>query len=175
MKSCLWSLYRGSGCINCFLRNYPRWRHRSCRERKLSYTCTMVKWGTPSTNSVRSLLVKTSHIQPQTLPPTSAAARYHRLRGYHQIRMWKVDSTISAEEWGLGHQGWPDAWFQLLQICLQRQNFFYRKSDVTVPQIGAVMHLSQEQLNSTACGQCRGCGCTNSTRQLPDVDGHVTD
>ena len=32
---------------------------------------------------------KTSHIQPQTLPPTSAAAKYHSLRVYFQIQQWK--------------------------------------------------------------------------------------
>ena len=32
---------------------------------------------------------KTSHIQPQTLPPTSAAAKYHSLLVYFQIQQWK--------------------------------------------------------------------------------------
>ncbi len=31
----------------------------------------------------------TCYIQPQTLPPTSAAVKYHSLRVYYQIRQWK--------------------------------------------------------------------------------------
>ena len=31
----------------------------------------------------------TSHVEPQTLPPTAAAAEYHNLRVYYQIMDWK--------------------------------------------------------------------------------------
>ena len=38
-------------------------------------------------------------IHPRTLPPTSAAAKYHRLRVYHQVQKWGgVD--LPPEEWG---------------------------------------------------------------------------
>lgn len=43
----------------------------------------------------------TSHVQPQTLPPTSAAAVYHSLRVYFQIMQWKgANSNMKPEEWG---------------------------------------------------------------------------
>ena len=32
---------------------------------------------------------KTSHVKPQSLPPTSAAAKYHSLRVYLQVQEWK--------------------------------------------------------------------------------------
>ncbi|KAK3705553.1 hypothetical protein QZH41_000251 [Actinostola sp. cb2023] len=39
------------------------------------------------------LATKNTQIQPQNLPPTSAAARYHSLRVYLQVRQWKDDSN----------------------------------------------------------------------------------
>ena len=43
----------------------------------------------------------TSHIQPQSLPPTSAAASYHSMRVYHQFIQWKgKEKQVTAEEWG---------------------------------------------------------------------------
>ena len=44
---------------------------------------------------------KTSHVQSQSLPPTSAAARYHSLRVYLQVQQWKgVGEALLLEEWG---------------------------------------------------------------------------
>ena len=42
-----------------------------------------------------------SQIQPQSLPPTSAAASYHSMRVYHQFIQWKgKEKQVTAEEWG---------------------------------------------------------------------------
>ena len=42
----------------------------------------------------------TSHVQPQSLPPTSSAAKYHSLRVYYQIQDWKgFGDKIRPEEW----------------------------------------------------------------------------
>lgn len=43
----------------------------------------------------------TCHVQPRTLPPTSASAKYHSLRVYYQVHQWKgtVDELDPAE-WG---------------------------------------------------------------------------
>ena len=43
----------------------------------------------------------TSHVQPQSLPPTSAAAKYHSLRVYLQIKQWKdSENDLLPIEWG---------------------------------------------------------------------------
>ena len=43
----------------------------------------------------------TSQIQPQSLPPTFAAASYHSMRVYHQFIQWKgKEKQVTAEEWG---------------------------------------------------------------------------
>ena len=42
-----------------------------------------------------------SYIQPQTLPPTSAAAKCHSLRVYYQVQQWKArGDDLLPEEWG---------------------------------------------------------------------------
>ena len=48
----------------------------------------------------------TSHIQPKTLPPTSAAAKFHSLRVYYQVQEWKgAGDGLLPEEWGWGGGG----------------------------------------------------------------------
>ena len=43
----------------------------------------------------------TSPVEPQTLPPTSAAARNHSLRVYYQIMEWKGTTlNMKTEDWG---------------------------------------------------------------------------
>ena len=37
---------------------------------------------------------------PENLPPTSAAAKYHSLRTYNQIQVWKDRTDLTTEEWG---------------------------------------------------------------------------
>ena len=42
-----------------------------------------------------------SHIHPQTLPPTSAAAKYHSFRVFYQIMKWKeIDDQMTPLNWG---------------------------------------------------------------------------
>ena len=45
----------------------------------------------------------TSHVEPQSLPPTSSAAKFHSLRVYYQVMEWKgTAGDLKPEEWGLG-------------------------------------------------------------------------
>jgi len=47
------------------------------------------------------LATKTPVIQPQNLPPTAAAARFHSLRVYLQVKQWQgKDAEMLIEEWG---------------------------------------------------------------------------
>ena len=44
----------------------------------------------------------TRHVEPRTLPPTSAAEMYHSVRVYYHIMYWKGKSTnMKQREWGL--------------------------------------------------------------------------
>jgi hypothetical protein len=40
-----------------------------------------------------------SFVHPESLPPTSAAAKYHSMRVYHQVQQWKRVS-LQPEDWG---------------------------------------------------------------------------
>ena len=43
----------------------------------------------------------TSHVEPRTLPPTSAAALYHSLRVFYHGMTWKGKRySMKPEEWG---------------------------------------------------------------------------
>ena len=42
----------------------------------------------------------TSHVEPRTLPPTSAAALYHSLQVYYHVMYWKgKGDSMKPEEW----------------------------------------------------------------------------
>ena len=83
--------------------------HKRCRNGRRECSgvfLQMVTIGRTSTRSDISVYVKkaatsTSHVQPQSLPPTSSAAKYHSLRVYYQIQEWKgIADKIRPEEWG---------------------------------------------------------------------------
>ena len=43
----------------------------------------------------------TSQVQPQTLPPTLAAAKFHSLRVFYQVQQWKGSSNeLVPQDWG---------------------------------------------------------------------------
>ena len=52
---------------------------------------TGLDWGSP----FHSILL----VEPQSLPPTIASARYHSLRVYYQVQLWK-GNELKPEEWG---------------------------------------------------------------------------
>ena len=41
-----------------------------------------------------------SFIEPQSLPPTKAAAKYHNLQAYYQIQIWRRNKMLKATDWG---------------------------------------------------------------------------
>ncbi|KAG1664151.1 hypothetical protein GQR58_019964 [Nymphon striatum] len=45
----------------------------------------------------------TSHVQPQSLPPTSAAAKHHSLRVYYQVQQWKENVCLALKIKPLSH------------------------------------------------------------------------
>ena len=47
---------------------------------------------------------RSSHVQPQSLPPTSTAAKYHSFCVHCQIQQW-MGRNVSPEEWGWNRSG----------------------------------------------------------------------
>ena len=113
---------------------------------------------------LEKLACKSKSIQPQSLPPTSSAVKYHSLRVYLQIREWK-DST---EGINYAECGWRSAAEQLTPIMTDL---------APAPQsLLQLMRCNCSQDCSTrrcscrkndlpcnpSCGQCKGSACTNA-------------
>ncbi|CAH3175055.1 unnamed protein product, partial [Porites evermanni] len=118
------------------------------------------------------LATNSSQIQPQNLPPTSAAARHHSLRVYLQVKQWKGEN----EGMSLVDYGWkvtegqvlprmtdlpatPESLLQMIRCNCS--------SDCASARCTCRKHGLE---CSPACGQCRGTACTNSPIQFDEAD-----
>ncbi|KAJ8377274.1 hypothetical protein AAFF_G00261830 [Aldrovandia affinis] len=106
----------------------------------------------------------TSHVQPQSLPPTSAAAKYHSLCVYYQVQQWKgtVDELL-PQEWGWKESDGglvpvqtdlPPAPLELLRVIRCTC-----KTDCSSLRCTCKKHDIE---CSVACSNCKGSGCANS-------------
>ena len=105
------------------------------------------------------------HVQPQVLPPTAAATKFHSLRVYHQVCQWKgCGQRMTPNDWGWRKEEscWtpietdlPPAPQELLKVI--RCNC---KSDCSSQQCSCKKHSLRCSL---ACGNCRGSGCQNAS------------
>ena len=105
------------------------------------------------------------HVKPQTLPPTSEAAKYHSLRVYFQVQQWKgAADSLHPTDWGW--QVCDDGFVpqqttrapapeRLLRII--RCNC---KTDCSTTKCTCKKHNIE---CTPACGNCRGSGCTNAS------------
>ena len=108
---------------------------------------------------------KTSHVKPQSLPPTSAAAKYHSLRVYLQVQEWKGSAAeLNPIDWGWQEceEGFvplqtslPPAPEHLLRVI--RCNC---QTDCSTLRCSCKKHNIECTL---ACGNCKGTGCTNTS------------
>ena len=116
----------------------------------------------------------TTCVQPENLPPTSAAASYHSQRVFFQVQQWKGDELLQPVDWGWKttdgkllpiqtHQ--PPAHNSLLEVI--RCNC---KTDCNTNRCTCKRHGLD---CSAMCGTCRGQGCVNSTE--PDLDADLSD
>ena len=108
----------------------------------------------------------TSHIQPQTLPPTSAAAKFHSLHVYFQVQQWKgTGDGLLPEEWGWRERVKMKYLSQLLLICCLLQMISCVLFDVTASQIVVLWGVPEKNwiACSIVCGNCKGSVCMNST------------
>ncbi|MEW8547735.1 MAG: hypothetical protein AB2693_29860 [Candidatus Thiodiazotropha sp.] len=104
-------------------------------------------------------------IKPENLPPTSAATRYHSLRTYHQIQVWKGRNDLLAEDWGWAvkgnrllavHTDRPPAPEKLLKVVRCKCKASCKTFRCTCRKHGLTC--------SQMCGECRGISCLNSVQ-----------
>ncbi|XP_070180366.1 uncharacterized protein [Littorina saxatilis] len=109
-----------------------------------------------------------TYLQVHSLPPTSAAAKYHSLRVYHQAQEW-FGSTLDPLAWGWKMVGsllapittdLPAAPAKLLSII--RCNC---KSGCDTKQCSCRKHGLD---CSPACGECSGFQCSNAAQPSED-------
>jgi len=124
------------------------------------------------TRYCEKLACRTSQIQPQSLPPTSEAAKNHSLRVYLQVKQWKdEDGDMAVQDWG-----WKINEGQVTPVMTDLPG--YAKSLIRIVRCNCTKDCSSMRCTcrkhnlecSIACGQCKGSGCTNSAQQLLDSD-----
>jgi len=102
-------------------------------------------------------------IQAQSLPPTSAA-KFHNLRVYYQVQDWKGNTSLLPEDWGWQLQGGqllpvltdlPPAPPVLLDVIRCKC-----KADCSTSRCSCRKHGLE---CSSACSECHGILCSNST------------
>ena len=120
---------------------------------------------------------KRSHVKPQALPPTSAAAKYHSLRVYLQVQEWKRSADrLHPKEWG-----WRecDGGFVPLQTSLPlASEHLLRVIRCNCQADCSTLRCSCKRHNiecTPACGNCRGSGCTNilHDNDTDDIDTFI--
>ena len=118
-------------------------------------------------DSARLITIGTSFVQPECLPPTSAAAVYHSLRLYHQVQQWR-GVALPPLDWG-----WKLVDGRLLPVRTDLQAAHVSlleiircncKSDCGSQRCSCRKHGMD---CSAACGFCRGQSYTNSAS--PDL------
>ena len=107
---------------------------------------------------------KSSHILSQSLPPTTASARYHSLRVYLQVQQWRGVTILKPVEWGWrltddhlvpNMTDLPPAPDRILHVI--------HCGCSTDCSSGRCTCRKNNLECSTACSQCRGTSCSNST------------
>ena len=106
----------------------------------------------------QKVATNTSQVQPQNLPPTSAAATYHSLRVYFQVQQWKgVEETMLTEEWG-----WRSCEGLLVPVMIHLS-----------PAPEALLHVIRCN-GSTDCSSLR-CSCRKKHLECSPACGHYRD
>ena len=106
---------------------------------------------------------KTTHIKPQSLPPTSAAVKYHSLRVYLQVQEWRGSNVeLHPSDWG-----WQECeeGFVPLQTSLPpAPEHLLRVIRCNCQTDCSTLRCSCRKHNiecTPPCGNCKGTGCTN--------------
>ena len=116
------------------------------------------------------VLSSVTFVKPENLPPTSAATKYHSLRTYHQVQVWKGRDDLDAQNWGWAvkgnrllavHTDRPPAPDRLLKVVRCKCKIDCKTSRCTCRKHG----LTCSQL----CGECKGVSCLNSL-QVEQID-----
>ena len=103
-------------------------------------------------------------VEPRSLPPTSAAAKYHSYRVFLQICQWKNHlCDLQVDSWGWIHS--DSGYFPILTDIAPAPADLLKiircncATDCSSSRCSCQKHGMK---CSMACGQCRGTACTNA-------------
>ena len=106
---------------------------------------------------------KTSHVKPQSLPPISAAAKYHSLHVYLQVQEWKGSAAKlypRVWEWQECEKGFVPIQTSLPptpEYLLWVIRYYYQTNSSTLR-----CSCKKHSIECTpTCSNCKGTGCTN--------------
>jgi len=127
-----------------------------------------------SLNSIRVLqfnkkvVMSKTFVEPQALPPTSSAAKFHSMRVYLQVQQWMGHTQLNPEDWGwVLKNGQYHAILTDKEVAPVDLLVMVRcncKLDCTTRRCTC---RKNDMECSSACGQCRGV-CSNIT----NMDGY---
>lgn len=111
---------------------------------------------------------RTAFVPPESLPPTSAAAKFHSLRVYHQVQQWK-GVVLHPEDWGWRLR---DGKFQAVLTDIPPAH----ESIMELIRCNCKTDCKTQRCTcrkngldcSSACGVCQGQSCQNAS--YPDLD-----
>ena len=114
------------------------------------------------------LLRKTPHIEPQNLPSTAVAVRFHSLRIYLQVKQWQEEAaSMSMEDWG-----WKVSNYQVLPVATDLPptsesllQIIRCNCSFDCSSMRCICRKNGMQC-SLACGQCKGDSCANSSNTV---------
>ena len=111
-----------------------------------------------------------SHIQPQSLPPTSAAAKHHSLRVYLQVHQWKGSGNeLNPKEWGWRQN--DDGLFPFMTDSPPAPAELLRVISCNCQTDCSSLRCSCKKHDvecTPACGNCRGTGFSNTAHLTSD-------
>ena len=112
----------------------------------------------------------TKYVEARSLPPTSAAAKFHSLRVYYQAQEWRGHvSDMDPEQWG-----WKNSYGQLLPIktdmppAPMKLLRLFRCNCKTGCDTSRCTCRNHGLECSLACGECKGLQCSNSSNSIDD-------
>ena len=110
-------------------------------------------------------------VVPESLPPTSDAAKFHSMRVYHQVQVWKGKDDLCPKLWGwkcventlvpiaLEQAPAPEALLKILRCGC--------KTDCRSKLCSCFKH---DLKCSNLCSGCCGVSCLNAQETLDDND-----
>uniref|UniRef100_UPI00358ECD2A uncharacterized protein n=1 Tax=Myxine glutinosa TaxID=7769 RepID=UPI00358ECD2A len=117
-----------------------------------------------------------TYVQPQVLPPTSGAAKFHSLRVYLQVQEWKGSTSDGPRPTEWGWQKCVEGFVPVQTTLPPAPEKLLRVIKCNCQADCSTLRCTCKKNNiecTPACGNCRGSSCTNSIQMPCDDDDDI--